>query len=81
MSRRLTKEEKRQLLEKSDEELESLCNHFIDSRDGVEFHEGMASGILVAIEAIAAQGGLDTTTVTTLSAIIARCIKETQRPA
>lgn len=79
MSRRLTKNDKARLLEhtNSSSELEKLA-HFIDPNDSSEFHEGMAAGLLLALEIVSKNGGLNAVSAQTIHSVVCRCIQESE---
>jgi hypothetical protein len=79
MSRRLSEYEKAFLGEwRADSQLEKLTDRFIDPSDGKEFHEGMAAGLLLALELIKNAGGLNSISGQSINAVVQRCIKESR---
>jgi hypothetical protein len=74
-SRRLSDDEKSQILEFASEKLFPYTEHFLDPADSPEFHEGMAAGVLLAIDVIKHSGGLNSSSATQVMAIAAQCIK------
>jgi hypothetical protein len=79
-SRRLNDDEKAKLVEHATLQQEEMLvtNRFIDPNDGSEFHEGMASGLLLAVEIIQSCGGLNATSASAIAMVVARCIQETK---
>ena len=75
MSKRLTSKDKIALMNLKTEY--EMPISFIDSEDGPEFHEGMAAGLLTAVELLSESGKLDSVLATALHTVIRRCIEET----
>lgn len=85
MSRRLTKEDKLAFLGVAeDKEIGSLAQRILNPADGKEFHEGVAAGLILAIEIIDKHRKLDPAIATrvtlgALGACLQGCIQETLR--
>jgi hypothetical protein len=74
MSRRLTADDKAQLREFTDVGLVKFTDKIIDPNDGKEFHEGMAAGLLLAVEIISNTGWLSPAGAHAINACVQRCI-------
>jgi hypothetical protein len=74
MSRRLTADDKAQLREFTDVYLMEFTDKIIDPNDGKEFHEGMAAGLLLAVEIVTKTGELSTASAHAINACVQRCI-------
>lgn len=78
MSRRLTELDKIMLSEYPvDDEVAGLARKHIDPDDTSEFHEGMAAGLLLAIQVINKSNGLNAVSAQAINALIQESLKYT----
>lgn len=76
MSRRLSLNEKARILEQSNPELVDLPVRFLNDGEDKEFYEGMASGLLLAVEIINQQNNqLNAQAGEMIVAVMAKCIR------
>jgi hypothetical protein len=78
ISRRLTENDKAQLIEHADLTMIPITNNFIDPKDSSEFHEGMAAGLLLATEIIKNSGVFNAVSAMGITTCVVRCIQESE---
>jgi hypothetical protein len=78
-SKRLSREEKAQILEQADDYLVNCCDHVVSSEDSSDFQEGVAKGALLAFEIFQQQSEVSSVVAHSIVALIARNLREASK--
>lgn len=75
MSRRLTKDDKSRIIEQIDESAIEHTAHLVSAEDGREFNEGLAAGLLLAVEVIGKNTSIGAVSALNIMVLAASCIR------